>query len=94
MPALIECGTTVVCSPLVSLVEDQLWILKTLNIKAAALNSTTSKEDQKQTISDMINPNSDLKIIFVTPGKLFVTSYLVFIQNIYFKVYDRKIGQI
>lgn len=70
LPSLVENSITLVVSPLVSLVEDQLWILKSLNIKATTLNATSSKEHIKLVHTQMTDPKSDLKILYVTPEKL------------------------
>ena len=50
--------------------EDQLWILKSLNINAAKLNSAATKEEQKYVHTQMLDSKSDLKILYVTPEKL------------------------
>ena len=68
--ALVDSGLTLVVSPLVSLMEDQLWILKSFNIKAESLNATTSKEDVKRIQNEMTNPNTEMKLLYVTPEKL------------------------
>ena len=70
MPALIDSGVTLVVSPLVSLMEDQLWGLHNLNINAQMLTSTTTKESQKSTLAAMLDPKSDLRLLYVTPEKL------------------------
>lgn len=67
---MIDDGITLVVSPLVSLVEDQLWILNSLNIKASTLNASSSKEDVKYIHQQMTDSKSDLKILYVTPEKL------------------------
>ncbi len=74
LPACIERGdsVTLVISPLVSLIEDQLWILKALNINAQTLNSASSKEHVKLVHDQMTSKNnaSDLSLLYVTPEKL------------------------
>ncbi|CAF0778106.1 unnamed protein product [Brachionus calyciflorus] len=70
LPAVIDTGITLVVSPLVSLMEDQLWMLKTLNINAETLNSSCSKEHVKYIQNEMVDKNSNLKILYVTPEKL------------------------
>jgi ATP-dependent DNA helicase Q1 len=50
--------------------EDQLWILKSLNINAESLNATTSKEDVKRIQNEMTNQKSEMKMLYVTPEKL------------------------
>ena len=44
LPSVICKGMTLVISPLISLMEDQLMALKELNIESALLNSKCSKE--------------------------------------------------
>nr|QNH68105.1 ATP-dependent DNA helicase Q1 [Brachionus koreanus] len=70
LPALIDTGLTLVVSPLVSLMEDQLWLLKSLNINADTLNSTSSKDHVTKIHSQMLDNKSSLKILYVTPEKL------------------------
>ena len=47
VPALLAGGLTLVVSPLISLMQDQVASLRRRNIPAAYLNSTLSKEDQR-----------------------------------------------
>ncbi len=68
--ALVDSGFTLIVSPLVSLMEDQLWILKSLNVNADSLNASTSKEDVKRIQNEMTNPKSEMKMLYVTPEKL------------------------
>ena len=70
LPALVDEGITLVVSPLVSLMEDQLWILKSLNIKSETLNASSDKEHVKYIHNEMTNTSSELKLLYVTPEKL------------------------
>lgn len=70
LPALMDNGITLVVSPLISLMEDQVTQLDQLGILSVVLNSTTSKEDFKRAMSAMLDQNSPLKLIYVTPEKL------------------------
>lgn len=47
LPALIDKGITLVVSPLVSLMEDQMMALKKINYPALMLSANSSKEDAK-----------------------------------------------
>ena len=60
----------IVVSPLVSLMEDQLWTLKSLNINADTINASSPKEHVKKIHDAMLDTDSDLKLLYVTPEKL------------------------
>jgi len=69
LPAIISTGVTLVISPLLSLMEDQLMALKRLGIHAEMLTGTTDVETKKRVMKDMVDPNSNLKLLYVTPEK-------------------------
>lgn len=84
LPALVSEGITLVVSPLLSLMEDQVTQLEELGIPAVVLNSTTTKEDAKRATNAMIDPNAPLKLIYVTPERLAKSKYLMSqIQKMY-----------
>jgi len=69
LPALLLSGTTVVVSPLIALMKDQLDMLRELGVnEVVALNSTLS-EDQEAAAIERVR-SKGLKIVFVTPEKL------------------------
>ena len=70
LPALIDEGFSLVISPLVSLMQDQMMSLDQLGIVSRTLNAHSSKEDVKSVHSMMISKPSTLKLLFVTPEKL------------------------
>lgn len=67
LPGIYSPGVTIIVSPLLSLMEDQVIALNKLNISAYAMSSQTSKDD-KDAIFKFLNKNiGDIKIIYVTP---------------------------
>lgn len=68
LPALVSKGLTVVVSPLLSLIEDQLISLKKLNISAYSINSSTSSVD-KQVIFKWLNKaeGPPIYFLYITP---------------------------
>lgn len=48
LPALISDGITIVVSPLISLVEDQIYALKKLQVDARSLNTSTPRDEQTE----------------------------------------------
>ncbi|MDE2483453.1 MAG: ATP-dependent DNA helicase RecQ [bacterium] len=81
LPALLLEGTTVVVSPLIALMKDQLDMLKERGItNVAALNSTLS-EDQEARVRERIRAGK-VKIAYTTPEKLEDQSFLAILQEI------------
>ncbi|EFX86121.1 RecQ1-like protein [Daphnia pulex] len=70
LPALVSDGITLVITPLVSLMEDQLASLEKLGIEAAKLNASSSKEEVNMVHLAMTDAKSSLKLLYVTPEKL------------------------
>jgi ATP-dependent DNA helicase RecQ len=68
VPALCLNGVTVVVSPLIALMKDQVDALIVNGIKAAFLNSTLNFSEQSY-ISQQLK-NNDLKILYVAPERL------------------------
>jgi ATP-dependent DNA helicase RecQ len=81
LPALLLSGTTVVVSPLIALMKDQLDMLRELGVtEVVALNSTLS-EDQEDAAIERVRSKS-LKIVFVTPEKLEDEAFLRLLEAI------------
>ncbi|MHB8592490.1 MAG: RecQ family ATP-dependent DNA helicase, partial [Vulcanimicrobiaceae bacterium] len=81
LPALLLGGTTVVVSPLIALMKDQLDMLREHGIDdVIALNSTLS-EEQEAAALDRVR-SGRLKIVFVTPEKLEDERFLSLLESI------------
>jgi ATP-dependent DNA helicase RecQ len=79
VPALIFEGITLVVSPLISLMKDQVQALAANGVPAAFINSTLS---YNQTIKAIENARSGkYKIIYVAPERLDIPEFLEFSQN-------------
>ena len=73
LPALISSGVTVVISPLVSLIQDQLHHLGEMGIPAAVLGSaeTEGMAQQQETYERLLRqPEPELKLLYLTPEKV------------------------
>src|SRR5579863_6148602 len=81
LPALLLEGTTVVVSPLIALMKDQLDMLRELGVtQVVALNSTLSEDQEAVALARIRSGN--IKIVFVTPEKLEDESFLALLQSI------------
>ena len=61
---------TLVISPLLSLIHDQIQHLSKHNIKARTLNNKVTKSETRKILSDVRNANSTIKLLFVTPERM------------------------
>ena len=68
IPALMLDGLTVVISPLIALMKDQVDALKNNGIEAAFLNSTQTGKEQIEVFRDV--RNGKLKLLYVAPERL------------------------
>ncbi len=81
LPALLLGGTTLVVSPLIALMKDQLDMLAERGYRNnLALNSTLS-EEQEHAAREKIKTGS-VKIVFVTPEKLEDEQFLAMLRTI------------
>lgn len=68
IPALLFPGTTIVISPLISLMNDQVRTLNTKGVKALCLTSSIPLATQKMLLQKIAN--TTYKIIYISPEKL------------------------
>ncbi len=80
IPALIMEGVTIVVSPLISLMKDQVRLLIENGIKAAYLNSSLSAGQYRKALYNAYN--NFYKIIYVSPERLFTDSFLELYKKI------------
>jgi ATP-dependent DNA helicase RecQ len=74
VPALVLDGLTIVVSPLISLMQDQVQQLTTQGVKAAYLNSSQDPE-QAQEVNDALY-NNELDLLYVAPERLLNNYFL------------------
>ena len=68
IPATILPGITIVISPLISLMRDQVDALNDLGIAAAYINTTQSPDEQGMVLSRA--ENGDIRMLYVAPERL------------------------
>ena len=80
VPALIMQGLTLVISPLIALMHDQVQALKANGIPSAYLNS--SLDGNQQSIIERQVRDGELKLLYISPEKLFTSGYLDWIKSL------------
>ncbi len=79
LPALIDHGLTLVISPLIALINDQVTSLKNRNVAAEKLDSTIS-EDEAEKILQRIQTQK-IRILFLSPERLAQRSMAQFLRQ-------------
>jgi ATP-dependent DNA helicase RecQ len=80
VPAMVKKGITLVISPLIALMKDQVQALQSVGIPAAFINSSLSNTEQARVIQDC--RNGQIKILYLAPEKLLSGNFLNFIQQL------------
>lgn len=80
LPALMLDGVTVVISPLIALMQDQVDALEELGVRAMYLNSTQSFEEV-QTVKQQI-VDQELDLLYVSPERMVMPSFLKFLEGV------------
>ncbi|WP_413113117.1 ATP-dependent DNA helicase RecQ [Thaumasiovibrio sp. DFM-14] len=74
VPALILPGLTLVISPLISLMKDQVDQLRANGVAAACINSTMSRDELVGTFNAMYN--GELKLVYVSPERVLMRDFI------------------
>ncbi|MFY8352551.1 DNA helicase RecQ [Pseudoalteromonas sp. SSM20] len=80
VPALLLPGITIVVSPLISLMQDQVAQLKAQGVAAAYINQSQSREEQQQIYQGL--HQGQIKILYVAPERLLTDDFLTRLQHL------------
>ncbi|XP_063413438.1 ATP-dependent DNA helicase Q5-like isoform X2 [Mytilus trossulus] len=70
LPAVASDGVSVVISPLLALMQDQLDHLKAIKIPSETINSKLTEKERKQVLADLNSSNPNTKLLYVTPEQV------------------------
>ena len=85
IPGLLRPGLTVVVSPLIALMDDQVATLNELGLRAAALNSTLDEQSRRD-IADRLR-RGDLDFLYLAPERLLQPRTLQFLQTLHISLF-------
>lgn len=80
VPALMVSGTTLVISPLISLMKDQVDALNSLGIAATYINSSLSKREVTRRIAEA--ETEKYRLVYVAPERLESDEFVQMLQNL------------
>lgn len=80
LPALMLPGVTLVISPLIALMKDQVDALNQRGIAAAMINSSQSWEEQRHCLDQL--RRGELKLVYVAPERFRAQSFIDALQGI------------
>ncbi len=79
IPALVKAGLTLVVSPLISLMKDQVDQLTLQGVEAAYLNSSQTAFEQREIIDNC--RRGKIKLLYVAPERLLSENFLEQLEN-------------
>lgn len=88
LPSLIRPGLTIVVSPLIALMKDQVDRFGRRGIPAALINSTLSQSEQQQRLQDVAA--GKYQLVYVAPERLRNNRFLEAIRNANSTIGDRQ----
>ncbi|HEX9161123.1 MAG TPA: DNA helicase RecQ [Thermoanaerobaculia bacterium] len=80
LPPLLTDELTVVVSPLISLMKDQVDTLRDLGVEARQVNSTTSAEEKRELVQ--LARTHKLRLLFVSPERMAVDRFQEFLVSL------------
>lgn len=79
LPALVRPGLTVVVSPLIALMKDQVDALQAVGVAATFLNSSLATGESKPRLRGL--HNGEFKLLYVAPERLLLSGFLEDLQK-------------
>lgn len=73
IPALVRSGVGIIVSPLIALMQDQVAALRQYGVKAAALNSSLSRQEAAQVFRDL--ESSAIDLLYVSPERMVMPEF-------------------
>ncbi|KAK9764112.1 hypothetical protein K7432_018679 [Basidiobolus ranarum] len=83
LPGVLGRGITIVVSPLIALIQNQVQALQDLKIKAVALNSTITAKNRTKILADLALKVPETKLLYVTPELMATHTFRQQLENLY-----------
>ncbi|MBN2008914.1 DNA helicase RecQ [candidate division KSB1 bacterium] len=80
LPSIVNAGLTIVVSPLIALMKDQVDSLRAMGIRSAFINSTLHPGEIDQVKLEL--QQGSINLLYVAPERLMMPAFLSFIQGL------------
>lgn len=80
IPGIVFDGLTLVISPLISLMQDQVRQLEELNVSACVLNSALNPQEYQHNLDSIVNGRT--KLLFLAPETVLQSSIISMLKNV------------
>ncbi|XP_054614957.1 ATP-dependent DNA helicase Q5 [Dunckerocampus dactyliophorus] len=82
LPAVLAEGITLVISPLIALIQDQVCHLRSLNIPAHSINSKLAVGERRLILADLQSRSPKLKLLYITPEMVASQSFQPYLTDL------------
>ncbi|CAG2103448.1 unnamed protein product [Medioppia subpectinata] len=84
LPAICDVNKlTIVVSPLIALITNQISALKKLRINAETINSHLTANEQKRIRSDLMSQRVGIKLLYITPEMAATQGFAMIVEHLY-----------
>ncbi|PGH27494.1 hypothetical protein AJ80_00735 [Polytolypa hystricis UAMH7299] len=83
LPAIVGHGVTIVVSPLLALMMDQVAALEANGIPVATINSTTAQSRRRAILTDLLSGHPTIRLLYVTPEFCQTDSFRRHLQTVH-----------
>lgn len=82
LPGIARKGVTLIISPLISLMKDQVDALRELGVRAELINSTIDPQDKRIIFDELSRSDNEIKFLYIAPERLNASDFLSVIQKV------------
>lgn len=82
LPAVVASGLTMVISPLIALMQDQLDHLDEIGVCSESINSKMTVSERKRVLGDLNSDNPKTRLLYITPEQCATANFQSLAENL------------